>query len=188
MARQTVDAYFQDDTRGCGGLYDGWLAALREFSTPPPHAQPVFHSAAWRHREASSQLASWAQVRRLREACTCAAHHSDVHTTCVAPQLRRDTGLYVQQPHTTIVVTCEFPSVLVEPRPRLWGGLQRLAAQAHDVFEAAGLFAVDESDSSQRILTAVSVGNALDTMLEVLPQLATMAQAHVRPPRVVLNV
>jgi hypothetical protein len=89
-----------------GSLYHGWLQALRELSPDPQNDEAlpaVFRTEAWQRRMLDTQLASWAE-------------------------LRHDTVLYAKQSFTAMAL-CEYPDGYVDPYPRFFAGVQRMATR-----------------------------------------------------------
>jgi hypothetical protein len=87
-------------------VYGGWLNALRELNVDLSHetALPqVFRSAAWQRKQLQTQLASWSE-------------------------LRHDTLLYAKASYS--VPQCEVPAAYVEPYPRFYAALARIARRA----------------------------------------------------------
>ncbi|MBN1606849.1 MAG: DUF3160 domain-containing protein [Polyangiaceae bacterium] len=108
-SRALVDAHEADYWEG--SIYTEWLGALRALS-PSIGASEAFLPAvtsttAWQRRILSTQLASWAE-------------------------LRRDTILYTKQSYT-IGYRCEFPDAYVDPYPELYARLGRLAQRVAEV-------------------------------------------------------
>ncbi|HMA96923.1 MAG TPA: DUF3160 domain-containing protein, partial [Polyangiaceae bacterium] len=112
--RSLVDAH--EPAYWEGSLYTRWLGALRSLSGQENSALPsVTRTTAWQNRMLSTQLGSWAE-------------------------LRRDTILYVKQSYTTGNL-CEFPDAYVDPYPEFYARLGTLAdavnAQAQQLPESA---------------------------------------------------
>jgi hypothetical protein len=85
-----------------GSLYTRWLGALRSLSPQNGAALPsIAQTAAWQNRMLSTQLASWAE-------------------------LRRDTILYIKQSYTS-GNSCQFPDAYVDPYPEFYAKLGSLA-------------------------------------------------------------
>ena len=93
-------------------LYMGWLALLRQLSTPTSDASypAAMRTEAWAMKTLNTQLASWSQ-------------------------LRHDTILYVKQSYTASV-TCFYPAGYVEPRPAFWNSFTAMARQAAALLSA----------------------------------------------------
>jgi hypothetical protein len=101
-----------------GSLYNLWVSSLRTLAPGPEVADPasvgmptVTGTEPWGRRLASTQLASWAE-------------------------LRHDTILYVKQSYTS-GDQCEFPDAYVDPYPRFWGALASYAERGKAI--VAGL-------------------------------------------------
>ena len=92
-------------------LYMNWLACLRELSAPTTDARypESMRTRAWAMKALNTQLASWAQ-------------------------LRHDTVLYVKQSYTGIPL-CFYPAGYVEPVPRFWTRLEKMALLAATLIE-----------------------------------------------------
>ena len=85
---------------------DLWLDALRTLDDVPAAGASVpeaMQTRAWRRKQLQAQLGSWAE-------------------------LRHDTVLYAKQSYT--VLGCEYPSGYVEPYPRFFAKIRRLAEEA----------------------------------------------------------
>jgi hypothetical protein len=93
------EAYWKQD------IYTTWLGALRTLSPSADGLDPELPSVArtepWGRRLATTQLASWAE-------------------------LRRDTILYAKQSYTSDIA-CEFPDGYVEPYPEFFDAIAELA-------------------------------------------------------------
>src|SRR6185369_13806541 len=100
-ARAVMDA--QQPSAWDSNIYMGWLACLRELSTPTTDAKypEAARTRAWAMKTLNTQLASWTQ-------------------------LRHDTVLYVKQSYTA-EVTCFYPAGYVEPVPQFWARLEKTA-------------------------------------------------------------
>ena len=88
-------------------------------------------------------------------------------------QLRHDATLYVEQPNTVIFL-CEFPDALVEPRPRVWAGIEAMVARAQHALQAAGLTIAVEGASG-----AI---HALEALGRVVPRLRGISETQVWCP------
>lgn len=94
----------QDPSLWDSSLYNGWLAALRTLPrdvSADTSLPSVFRSEAWALRLLNAQLASWAE-------------------------LRHDTLLYAKQSYT-MMASCEFPDVYVDPYPETWAAIADFA-------------------------------------------------------------
>lgn len=98
--RTAFDALSEDDWSR--SVYNGWLAAIRSLNLPErPEALPeAMRTKAWANKTLSTQLASWAE-------------------------LRRDSTLYAKQSFT-MVPLCDFPDAYVEPVPEFFGQMVAL--------------------------------------------------------------
>jgi hypothetical protein len=92
-------------------LYELWLDAARALSPGRGvHLPPAVKSEAWGRRILSSQLASWAE-------------------------LRRDTILYVKQSYTSGIL-CSYPDAYVDPYPKFYERLVRFADRGRELVKA----------------------------------------------------
>ncbi len=92
------------ETQWTSNLYQGWLGTLRLLAQPSksPHFPQAMRGAAWADKQLQTQSASWAE-------------------------LRHDTLLYAKQSYTAGTL-CEYPEGYVEPYPKFFEQLARLAA------------------------------------------------------------
>ncbi len=105
----------QDPSLWESSLYNAWLAALRTLPrdvTADSALPSVFRSEAWALRLLNTQLASWAE-------------------------LRHDTLLYAKQSYT-MMASCEFPDVYVDPYPEVWGAIADFARLGNSLLGAEG--------------------------------------------------
>jgi hypothetical protein len=107
--REVIDA--RDPKTWGENLYTGWLACLRELSTPTTDAKypEAMRTRAWAMKTLNTQLASWTQ-------------------------LRHDTILYAKQSYTA-EVSCFYPAGYVEPVPHFWARLEQLALRGANQIE-----------------------------------------------------
>ena len=77
--------------------------------TTGPEYPEALRTRAWALKALNTQLASWTQ-------------------------LRHDTVLYAKQSYTGVPL-CEYPAGYVEPVPRFWARLERLAGHAATLLE-----------------------------------------------------
>lgn len=87
-------------------------------------------------------------------------------------QLRHDALLHVQQAYT-MILGCDYPAGMVDPRPATWRAIAGLARRTAAAFTATG-----ETDTAQRVSRFFR-----DTFAKTVDDLATIAQAQVRPRR-----
>jgi hypothetical protein len=99
--RRTIDQQ-TDDSWG-SNMYVGWLAALRELSTPTTGSEypDCMRTRAWAMKNLNTQLASWTHLRNA-------------------------TVLYAKQSYTGGIL-CSYPFGFVEPRPLFFQRLQDVA-------------------------------------------------------------
>jgi hypothetical protein len=120
-SRRTLDALPASQWEE--SVYGMWLAALRELDDPLPEGSKVpevMRSQAWQRKQLQTQHAAWAE-------------------------LRHDTLLYAKQSYTSYPM-CGYPDAYVEPYPKLYRQLARLARR----FES-GLWGAKLSDSNAAI-------------------------------------
>jgi hypothetical protein len=108
--RYLIDAYETDFWEV--SFYNLWLNSIRELN--PPSAReglpPFMKTAAWWQEKMNTQLASWSQ-------------------------LRHDNLLYAKQSYTGGVV-CSFPYTYVEPIPKFYSAIKRLAQISETKFQS----------------------------------------------------
>jgi hypothetical protein len=94
-------------------LYNLWIKALRTLNPPKNREElPKFmRAAAWQHKNMSTQLASWAELRHL-------------------------TVLYTKQ-SVTGVPSCDFPDFYIEPRAEYFSAMGRLNKKIIKLLELA---------------------------------------------------
>ncbi len=94
-------------------VYNLWIEALRTLNPPKNREElPKFmQAAAWQHKNMSTQLASWAELRHL-------------------------TVLYVKQSYTGIPI-CDFPDFFIEPRPEYFRIMGQLNMKIVDMLGIA---------------------------------------------------
>ncbi len=120
--RVLVDAH--ESTYWEGSLYTRWLGALRSLSpVAGTDLSGVTHTVGWQRRILSTQLGSWAE-------------------------LRRDTILYVKQSYTAGAV-CEFPDAYVDPYPEFYARLGALADAVSATMEELPATASDLKTTAQ---------------------------------------
>ena len=95
-------------------VYMNWLSALRELSAPTTDSiyPEAMRTRAWAMKTVNTQLASWTQ-------------------------LRHDTILYAKQSYTG-GGACFYPDGFVEPLPRFWAGLRKMADRATELLGRLG--------------------------------------------------
>jgi hypothetical protein len=91
-----------------------WLSALRELSAPTTDSiyPEAMRTRAWAMKTVNTQMASWTQ-------------------------LRHDTILYAKQSYTG-GGACFYPDGFVEPLPRFWAGLRKMAERATELLGRLG--------------------------------------------------
>lgn len=98
-----------------GGLYLGWIDALRALSVAPGEFDGlpvVARTEPWGRRLIQTQLASWAE-------------------------LRRDTILYAKQSYGTIL--CEYPDGYVDPYPKFYARMAEMARSGQRLTKTLGV-------------------------------------------------
>ncbi len=108
--RYLIDAYETDFWEV--SFYNLWLNSIRELNPPPTRdgLPPFMKTAAWWQEKMNTQLASWAQ-------------------------LRHDNLLYAKQSYTGGVV-CSYPYSYVEPIPKFYSAIKRLAQISEIKFQS----------------------------------------------------
>ncbi len=128
-------------------LHHAWLSALRELSPDPERDMQLpapFKSEAWGRRMLNTQLASWAE-------------------------LRHDNLLYAKQSFTT-EAGCEYPEAYVEPYPRFFAILEKMAKD-----EKASLERLSLTNKAKTRMTRY-----LDGFADTLSHLRVMAERERR--------
>jgi hypothetical protein len=160
--RTLVDAHPSEYWQG--SLYTGWLGALRTLSarvdggTPGSAGSPaaeglpaVARTELWARRLASTQLASWAE-------------------------LRHDTILYAKQSYTA-GSECSFPDAYVEPYPELFHSIARFAEKGQSV--AADLeLENDPTGLGERITSYFATLGRIATTLAEMAELQRTGMPH----------
>jgi hypothetical protein len=104
--RVLIDAHGDDYWQG--SIYTRWLGSLSLLSPQEGQTLPgVVQTDGWQRRILNTQLGSWSQ-------------------------LRHDTILYTKQSYTT-GTQCEFPDAYVDPYPKFYAALARLAEHLVEV-------------------------------------------------------
>jgi hypothetical protein len=145
--RTLIDAHAPDLWQD--NLYNLWLSTLRALS--PSAAQldelpTVARTEAWSRRVLSTQLASWAQ-------------------------LRHDTVAYTKQSYT-LIPTCEFPDVYVDPYPEAFA---RLALFAHKGREL--LAKIRNGQNAASLEHGTSYFKELESVANILRDMAEQQRA-----------
>jgi len=108
--RYLIDAYETDFWEV--SFYNLWLNSIRELNPPITRdgLPPFMKTAAWWQEKMNTQLASWSQ-------------------------LRHDNLLYAKQSYTGGVV-CSFPHTYIEPIPKFYSAIKRLAQISETKFQS----------------------------------------------------
>lgn len=107
-------------------IYVSWLDCLRALSQPTtgPEYPEAMRTHAWAMKTLNTQLASWSQ-------------------------LRHDTILYAKQSYTG-GGGCEYPAGYVEPAPRFWNRLGKMASLTGDLLAELPVDGVTEVTGRER--------------------------------------
>jgi hypothetical protein len=96
-------------------IYNYWLGALRALSEPTTGANfpQAMRTHAWSLKNLNTQLASWTH-------------------------LRHNTVLYAKQSYSGGII-CSYPKAYVEPVPKFWNAMKKMAGTAADLIGALEL-------------------------------------------------
>ena len=128
-ARNVIDA--QKPSAWEENLYMGWLATLRELSTPTTDAKypEVLRTKAWAMKSLNTQLASWTH-------------------------LRHDTILYAKQSYTS-GAECYYPAGFVEPVPHVWARFEKMVRRAAELLDKTpfpdGVIVIKDERGEKRV-------------------------------------